>query len=171
MQSDERFPYESSWKSSYKYFTKVAMPPLPKRRGQGEPWFPQRCRGKPLPAARTRQHLIPHQSPAPPDFDTTASGHRVPSLVCRADERGVSKKVSTELFSYIGGTASPLYSGNLSCQKDNARYGRSRRPRAATDAPRRRCGSCPTGRPADDGCPMRSSRSNPERLPESASCR
>lgn len=91
---------------------------------------------------------------------------------CRAGARGVTKKVSSELFSYIGGTASPLYERQrFSCRSGSARCGRSRHPRAATDAPRRRCGSCPTGRPADDGCPMRSSRSSPERLPESASCR
>ena len=69
------------------------MPPLHKRRGKGTIGSQTHETGL-VPAARTRQIEIPHQSPAPPDFDTTASGHRVPSLVRRADERGLSKKVS-----------------------------------------------------------------------------
>ena len=142
----------------------------PKRRGKGTIGSPN-ARDRSRACRAHAADSIPHQSPAPPDFDTTASGRGVPSLVRCANERGVSPKVSTELLAYIGGIESPLYSGNVSCQRGSARYDRWHRPQAATGAPRRRCGSCPTDCPADDGCPKRSSRSSPVRLPESASCR
>ena len=81
---------------------------------------------------------------------------------------GYRKKFPWELFSYLRGTASPL---EISSRSGSARYGRWRRPVRARCAPHRRCGSYPTDCPADGGCPMRSSRSSPGRLPESASCR
>ncbi len=61
-----------------------------------------------------------------------------------------------------------LIVSKISGLKINSRSGTSRcdrwrRQPASTDAPRRRCGSCPTDRPADGGYPRRSSRSNPVR--------
>ena len=165
---------------------KKKRPAPPKRGGQGEPQVPQYTGLVPcLPRARAQMQfsnkvqlcrtLLPLPAPYP----------RAPSLALRAihlvaaqprslceREGGYPNKFPWELVRYIGGTASPLYERQrFSCRSGSARYDRWHRPRAATDAPRRRCGSCPTGRPADDGCPMRSSRSSPERLPESASCR
>lgn len=143
-------------------------PSLSKRRGKGTIGSQTHETGL-VPAARTRQmqFLIKVQLrrtliPLPAPWRR--------SHLCRAKVRGVSPKVSTELLAYIGETESLLYTA-ISCRSGSARYDRWHRPQAATGAPRRRCGSCPTDRPADDGCPMRSSRSNPVRLPESASCR
>ena len=146
-----------------------SAPSLSKRRGKGTIGSQTHETGL-VPAARTRQmqFLIKVQLrrtliPLPAPWRR--------SHLCCAKVRGVSPKVSTELLAYIGGIESPLYSGNVSCQRGSARYDRWHRPQAATGAPRRRCGSCPTDCPADDGCPMRSSRSSPVRLPESASYR
>ena len=143
-------------------------PSLSKRRGKGTIGSQTHETGL-VPAARTRQmqFLIKVQLrrtliPLPAPWRR--------SHLCRAKVRGVSPKVSTELLAYIGETESLLYTA-ISCRSGSARYDRWHRPQAATGAPRRRCGSCPTDCPADDGCPMRSSRSNPVRLPESASCR
>ena len=149
-------------------------PPSPKRgRGRGETeGFPQRGAGASpcLPRARGRCSSLTKSSSAGLCYHCLRRGGAASSAV--RTRGGYPNKFPWELVRYIGGTASPLYERQrFSCRSGSARCGRSRHPRAATDAPRRRCGSCPTGRPADDGCPMRSSRSSPERLPESASCR
>ena len=132
-------------------------PSLSKRRGKGTIGSQTHETGL-VPAARTRQmqFLIKVQLrrtliPLPRDVVSRAS------FAVRT-RGGYPNKFPWELVRYIGGTASPLYSGTVSYQRGSARYDRWHRPRAATDAPRRRCGSCPTGRPADDGCPMRSSK-------------
>ena len=82
------------------------MPSLHKRRGKGTIGS-QMHETSLVPAARTRQIEIPHQSPAPPDFDTTASGHRVPSLVRCANEREVSEQVSMGTCSVYRGDSVP----------------------------------------------------------------
>ena len=47
--------------------------------------------------------------PPSPLHGRGGSGHRVPSLVCRADERGVSKKVSSgTFFVYRGDEIPPI---------------------------------------------------------------
>ena len=162
-----------------------SAPSLSKRRGKGNHRFPN-ARDKSRACRAHAADAVPYQSPAPPDFDTTACAVPQGTFSCPTGNSpcggaasfavrtrgGYPNKFPWELVRYIGGTASPLYERQrFSCRSGSARCGRSRHPRAATDAPRRRCGSCPTGRPADDGCPKRSSRSSPERLPESASCR
>ncbi len=142
----------------------------PKRRGKGTIGSQTHETGL-VPAARTRQMQIPIKVqlrrtliPLPRDVVSRAS------FAVRT-RGGYPKKFPWELFRYLRGTASPLEARQLSCRSGSARYDRWHRPQAATGAPRRQCGSCPTGRPADDGCPMRSSRSSPVRLPESASYR
>lgn len=160
-----------------------SAPSLSKRRGKGTigSQTHETCL---VPAARTRQMqflikvqlrrtliTLPAPYPRTPSLALRAI-HLVaaqPPLLCKG-ERGIAKSFYGT-FGVYRGIESPLYSGNVSCQRGSARYDRWHRPQAATGAPRRRCGSCPTDCPADDGCPKRSSRSSPVRLPESASYR
>ena len=81
-------------------------PSLSKRRGKGTIGS-QTHETSLVPAAHAAD-AVPYQSPAPPDFDTTASGHRVPSLVRCANERGLSEKVSLGTFSVSKGANTRL---------------------------------------------------------------
>ena len=159
-------------------------PSLSKRRGKGTIGS-QTHETSLVPAARTRQiqflikvqlrrTLIPLPAPYPraPSLALRAI-HLVaaqPPLPCKG-ERGIAKSFYGTFGVYRGDSVPPILWKRLVARAGSARYDRWHRPQAATGAPRRRCGSCPTDCPADDGCPMRSSRSSPVRLPESASCR
>ena len=59
-------------------------------------------------AHRSAPHKIPRKSQGVYLTFTPLPAPRRRGLVRRADERGVSQKVSSELFEYPGGTESPL---------------------------------------------------------------
>ena len=59
-------------------------------------------------AHRSAPHKIPRKSQGVYLTFTPLPAPQRRGLVRRADERGVSQKVSSELFEYLGGTASPL---------------------------------------------------------------
>ncbi len=59
-------------------------------------------------ACRSRPRKIPHKSQGVYLTFIPLPAPRRRGLVRRADERGVSQKVSSELFEYPGGTESPL---------------------------------------------------------------
>ena len=61
-------------------------------------------------AHRSAPHKIPRKSQGVYLTFTPLPAPQRRGLVRRADERGVSQKVSSELFEYLGGTQSPLYS-------------------------------------------------------------
>ena len=56
---------------------------------------------------------IPHKSPAPPDFYTTASGQVSGTSFAVQTRGGYRKKFPWELFRYLRGTESPLEEGVL----------------------------------------------------------
>ncbi len=161
-----------------------SAPSLSKRRGQGNHRFPnardrsRACRAHaadavPYQKSSSAGLLIPLPAPYPraPSLALRAI-HLVaaqPPLPCKGEE-GIAKSFYGT-FGVYRGIESPLYSGNVSCQRGSARYDRWHRPQAATGAPRRRCASSPRDCPADGECPKRSSRNSPVRLPESASYR
>ena len=63
-------------------------------------------------ACRSRPHKILRKSQGVYLTFTPLPAPRRRGLVRRADERGVSQKVSSELFEYPGGTESPLENAN-----------------------------------------------------------
>ena len=85
--------------------------PTDKRKAPQRGAIPCHISAKPKQAGQTHRsapHKIPRKSQGVYLTFTPLPAPRRRGLVRRADERGVSQKVSSELFEYLGGTQSPL---------------------------------------------------------------